>query len=415
MNLWYHVGSANERPGRTGFAHLFEHMLFQGSANVGANEHFELVQRAGGTLNGSTWLDRTNYYETVPSNQLAIALWLEADRMARLLPAMTQQKLDTQRDVVKNERRWSVDNQPYGTWWERLPALCFPPEHPFHHSLIGSFEDLDAASLEDVAEFFATYYVPDNAVLTVAGDFEPAEAKRLIEELYGPIPRGGPRPPLPPMTLPPTFGGERREVVPDDVVLSRIFLAFRIPPFGTEGHYAASVAAAVLGLRQGSRLYRSLVRERQVASEVSAFTYDLAKGSDLLVLDAVARPETDVATLEAALVAEVDRLIADGVTDDEVARAMALVESGFVLALQSAGERADQLSRFTTYFGTPELVNVQVEKYRAVTAADVHAFARERLGKDNRAFLIYVPKDESDQRSAISDESDAVVTTGAES
>src|SRR5687768_3685670 len=154
VNLWYHVGSANERPGRTGFAHLFEHMLFQGSADVAANEHFELVQRAGGTLNGSTWLDRTNYFETVPSNQLALALWLEADRMGRLLPAMTQQKLDTQRDVVKNERRWSVDNQPYGTWWEKLPALAFPPEHPFHHSLIGSMEDLSEASLEDVEQFF---------------------------------------------------------------------------------------------------------------------------------------------------------------------------------------------------------------------------------------------------------------------
>ncbi len=422
VNLWYHVGSANERAGRTGFAHLFEHMLFQGSANVGANEHFELVQRAGGTLNGSTWLDRTNYYETVPSNQLAIALWLEADRMARLLPAMTQQKLDTQRDVVKNERRWSVDNQPYGTWWEKLPALCFPPEHPFHHSLIGSFEDLDAASLEDVAGFFATYYVPDNAVLTVAGDFEPAEAKRLIDELFAPIPRGGPRPPLPPMTLPPTFGGERREIVPDDVVLSRIFLAFRIPPFGTDGHYAASVAAAILGLRQGSRLYRALVRERQVASEVSAFTYDLTKGSDLLVLDAVARPETELAALEAALVAEVDRLVADGPTEDEMARAMALVESGFVLGLQSAGDRADQLSRFTTYFGAPELVNAQVERYRAVTAEAVHAFARERMGQDNRAFLVYVPKeepeaapdDEQSERRAPSAERDAVSSVGAE-
>ena len=418
VNLWYHVGSANERAGRTGFAHLFEHMLFQGSANVGANEHFELVQRAGGTLNGSTWLDRTNYYETVPSNQLAIALWLEAERMARLLPAMTQQKLDTQRDVVKNERRWSVDNQPYGTWWERLPALCFPPEHPFHHSLIGSFEDLDAASLEDVAGFFATYYVPDNAVLTVAGDFEPSEARRLIEELFAPIPRGGARPPLPDMTLPPTFGGERREIVPDDVVLSRIFLAFRIPPFASDAHYAASVCAAVLGQRQGSRLYRSLVRERQVASEVSAFTYDLAKGSDVLVLDAVARPETDVATLEEALVAEVDRLVADGVTDDEVARAVALVESGYVLALQSAGDRADQLSRFTTYFDDPSLVNEQVARYQAVTAADVHAFARERLGRDNRAFLIYVPKESGNEASSVQgrEESEGVpvTTIGAE-
>src|ERR687886_1579338 len=206
VNLWYHVGSANERPGRTGFAHLFEHMLFQGSANVGANEHFELIQRAGGTLNGSTWLERTNYFETVPSNYLALALWLEADRMGALLPAMTQGKLDTQRDVVKNERRWSVDNQPYGSWMERLPALAFPPEHPFHHSLIGSMEDLSAASLDDVAAFFATYYTPDNAVLSIAGDFDPAEARRLVEEYFGPIPRGKGKPPLPPMELPRTFG-----------------------------------------------------------------------------------------------------------------------------------------------------------------------------------------------------------------
>ncbi len=233
VNLWYHVGSANERPGRTGFAHLFEHMLFQGSAHVGANEHFELIQRAGGTLNGSTWLDRTNYFETVPSNQLELALWLEANRMGYLLPAMTQQKLDTQRDVVQNERRWSMDNQPYGTWWEKLPALCFPPEHPFHHSLIGSMADLDAASLEDISHFFATYYTPDNAVLSIAGDFDPAEARRLVDKHFGPIPRGRGKPPLPDMSLPKTFGEWRREVVPDDVVLPRLFLAFRIPPFGT--------------------------------------------------------------------------------------------------------------------------------------------------------------------------------------
>src|ERR1041385_7398328 len=190
VNLWYHVGSANERDGRTGFAHLFEHMLFQGSEHVGSNEHFELIQRAGGTLNGSTWLERTNYFETLPSNQLELALWLEANRMGRLLPAMTQQKLDTQREVVKNERRWSMDNQPYGSWWERLPALCFPDEHPFHHSLIGSMEDLNAASLDDVRQFFATYYTPDNAVLTVAGDFELRETRALIERHFGEIRRG---------------------------------------------------------------------------------------------------------------------------------------------------------------------------------------------------------------------------------
>src|SRR3954465_5903132 len=196
VNIWYHVGSANERHRRTGFAHLFEHMLFQGSADVGANEHFEIVQRAGGTLNGSTWLDRTNYFETVPSNQLELAFWLEANRMGWLLPAMTQQKLDTQRDVVQNERRWSMDNQPYGTWWERLPALPFPVGPPFHHSLIGSMADLDAASLDDIAHFFATYYTPDNAVLSIAGDFDRDDARRMVERYFAPIPRGAGRPPL---------------------------------------------------------------------------------------------------------------------------------------------------------------------------------------------------------------------------
>jgi predicted Zn-dependent peptidase len=394
VNLWYHVGSANERAGRTGFAHLFEHMLFQGSENVAANEHFELVQRAGGTLNGSTWLDRTNYYETLPSNQLELALWLEADRMARLLPAMTQVKLDTQRGVVKNERRWSVDNQPYGTWWEKLPALCYPPEHPYHHSLIGSFEDLDAASLHDVAGFFATYYTPDNAVLTIAGDFDPAEARAMIEKHFGAIPRGNGKPPLPPMDLPPTFGTTLREIVPDDVVLSRIFLAFRTPAFGSPGYYAASLVGAILGLRNGSRLHERLVRERQLASETSASTFDLSEGADLLILDAVARPGVDADTLGAALGEEIDRLQADGVTQEELDRARALIESGFVLAMQSAGERADQLSRFATYFGDPSLANAQVDRYRAVTVADVNAFARASLGADNRAFLVYVPREE---------------------
>ena len=392
VNLWYHVGSANEREGRTGFAHLFEHMLFQGSEHVGANEHFELIQRAGGTLNGSTWLDRTNYFETVPSNQLEVALWLEADRMGALLPAMTQQKLDTQRDVVKNERRWSVDNQPYGTWWERLPALAFPPSHPFHHSLIGSFEDLTAASLADIGQFFRTFYTPDNAVLTIAGDFDPGEARALVKRHFGDIPRGAGKPPLASMAVPAKFGGWRREVVEDDVMLPRLFLAFRSPPFGTEGYYAASVCGAVLGMRRGSRLHRTLVREQEVASEASAFTFDLSKGSDLLIVDVTARPGVDVELLEAAVAAQVDQLRLEGVTSDEAERAVALIETDFVSAMQSAGERADKLSQFATYFGDPTLVNVQADLYRAVSAGAVSAFAREALSADNRVSLVYVPR-----------------------
>ena len=392
VNLWYHVGSATERAGRTGFAHLFEHMLFQGSEHVGANEHFELVQRAGGTLNGSTWLDRTNYFETVPSHQLEIALWLEAERMARLLPAMTQAKLDTQRDVVKNERRWSVDNQPYGTWWERLPALCFPPEHPFHHSLIGSMEDLSEASLEDVAEFFRTYYTPDNAVMTIAGDFDPVVARAMVDRHFGTIGRGAGRPPLPDMRVGGTFGEWRRETVPDAVVAPRLFLAFRIPPAGDADWYVASLLGAVLGDGEGSRLPRALVREQAIATDAAAYTFDLAKGSDLLILDVTARPGIPPEQLERAVVAEVDRLIAHGVTAEERERALALLETAWVTGLQSAAARADKLSQFATYRGDPALVNDEPAQHAAVSADAMAAFARSRLGPDNRASLLYVPR-----------------------
>jgi len=394
VNLWYHVGSANEQSGRTGFAHLFEHMLFQGSENVTANEHFELVQRAGGTLNGSTWLERTNYFETVPSNHLALALWLEADRMGALLPAMTQKKLDTQRDVVKNERRWSVDNQPYGTCWEKLQELTFPEWHPFHHSLIGSMEDLSEASLDDVAQFFRTYYTPDNAVLSIAGDFEIDEARKLVETYFGPIPPGTGRPPLNKMDLPPTFGGSPRNVVEDDVSLSRIYMAFRSPVFGSPEYYAASVTGAILGMRRGSRLYRSLVRERQIAANATAFTFDLAKGADILVIDVTARPELSAEQLEAEVTKEVDLMRRDGVSKAEVERAVALIQTDIVTAMQTASERADRLSMFATLLGDPELVNGQADLYAAITAERVNGFVRERMGPDNRAILIYVPREQ---------------------
>ena len=391
VNLWYHVGSANEREGRTGFAHLFEHMLFQGSEDVGSNEHFEVIQRAGGTLNGSTWLERTNYFETVPSNHLETVLWLEANRMGKLLPAMTQQKLDTQRDVVKNERRWSMDNQPYGSWWERLPALCFPRTHPFHHSLIGSMADLDAASLDDIKHFFRTHYTPRNAVLTVAGDFDSAQARRWIEQYFGPIERGAEPPPLADMSMPRVFGEWKRETVQDNVMLSRLFMAFLSPVFGSEEHYAASVAAAILGTKKGSRLYKSLVRDKQVAASVEAFTYNLTKGSDLLVLDVTARQGIGAEEIERELARELDALVRDGVAADEVARAVTLIQTALIAELETSSDLADKLSLFATYFGDPSLINEQVDRYGRVTPAQVNAFVRERLGPDNRASLVFVP------------------------
>lgn len=391
VNLWYNVGSADERSGRTGFAHLFEHMLFQGSAHVAANEHFELIQRAGGTLNGSTWLERTNYFETVPSNQLALALWLEADRMGELLPAMTQQKLDTQRDVVKNERRWSVDNQPYGTTLEKLQQIAFPEDHPFQHSLIGSMEDLTAASLEDISNFFATYYVPNNAVLSICGDLEPDDARTLVNEYFGSIPRGKSEIRRPRMELPEFLESPRTERVVDNVGLRRLYLACRSPAFGCDDYYDASVCAAILGMGKSSRLYRSLVLDKQIAAEVGAFTLDLAKTADLLVADVTGRPEVEEAALVQAVENELDELASRGVAANDVNRAVALISTELMKSLESASERADRISMFATYFGDPSLINSQVAKYAAVTRDRVTSFARKYLRRENRAALLYVP------------------------
>jgi predicted Zn-dependent peptidase len=254
-------------------------------------------------------------------------------------------------------------------------------------------EDLNEAALEDVAHFFATYYTPDNAVLSIAGDFDPAEARALVERFFGDIPRGRGKPSLPSMAVPETFGEWRRERVEDAVMLARLFLAFRIPPYGTEEHEAASIAGAVLGLKRGSRLHRALVRERQVAADASAFTFDLTKGSDLLVLDVTARPEIDGETLEREVAREVDAFRANGVSQEELDRAIALVETGLVVSLQAAGDRAEKLSLFATYFGNPALVNEQVDRYRAVTRERVDRFVRRYLGEDNRASLLYVPRE----------------------
>jgi zinc protease len=391
VNLWYDVGSRNEERGRTGFAHLFEHMMFQGSENVAKGEHFALIQAAGGTLNASTWTDRTNYFETLPSHELDLALWLESDRMASLLPAMTQEKLDNQRDVVKNERRASVDNQPYGTAEERMQELLWPTGHPYHHSTIGSMEDLSAASMEDVSRFFATYYAPNNAVLTVAGDFDREAAVAGIDRFFGPIPANPSIPPPPAGDVPDVLGGEVREVVPDQVELPRVHLAYRIPPFGTDAHEAFNVLSDVLGTGRASRLYRSLVRDRQLAADVAAFVFPWAHGSTALGIWATARPEVEVEDLETRLLADIDELAATGPADEELARVRTLHAAAVEAGLEQVGERADRISQYACLFDDPEMVNVEVARYDAVEAADVREAMADRVRADNRLVLTYVP------------------------
>jgi predicted Zn-dependent peptidase len=392
INVWYDVGSKHEAPGKTGFAHLFEHVMFQGSRHVGKAEHVALVQAAGGTMNGSTWLDRTNYYETLPAHRMELGLWLEADRMATLLDALSQENLDNQREVVKNEKRWSYDNRPYGSWQEKLQAHLFPPEHPYHHSTIGSMDDLDAASLEDVRTFFRTYYAPNNAVLSVVGDVETADVRAAAERYFGRIPANPNVPPLGDLSLPPTLGGERRETVYDRVPLPRVHIAFRAPVFGDPRLDALEMAGQILAGGKGSRLNRRLVREERIAQDVALFTLGFIGGASVCAGWATVRPGVDVARVEAAFHEEIGRLATDLVSDDELARAKALTEADELGSLQRVEERADRLSMFATLFDHPAMINTMLPRYLAVTPEAIREAASDVFRADNRLVLTYLPE-----------------------
>ena len=391
VNLWYGVGSRNERKGKTGFAHLFEHMMFQGSEHVPKGGHFELIQKAGGSLNATTWFDRTNYFETVPSHHLELALWLESDRMGWMLPAMTQEKLDNQRDVVMNERRQRYDNQPYGDWDEWIQSMVFPESHPYHHTVIGSMEDIEAATLEDVAEFFEAYYVPNNAVLTVCGDFTRNEALRLIERHFAEIPQGKEIPPIPgEPELDATIGSTIRECVKAEVPLPRVIMAFRIPPYTDSRFHTADVASAVLGTGRASRLYRSLVRERREAKDVISMAFPLTTGAGILLLWATGFPDGDPAALEAALSREVEGLVT--VRENEIERAVSVTETHLVREVEQVGQRADLISMFDQLFDDPSRINKEIGRMREVSPKDVSTFSEDFLGTNNRAVLTYMPE-----------------------
>jgi zinc protease len=392
VNVWYNVGSKHEQPGKTGFAHLFEHVMFQGSAHVGKAEHLALVQAAGGTLNGTTWLDRTNYFETMPSHQLDLALWLEADRMGTLLDALSQENLDNQREVVKNEKRWSYDNRPYGSWVEKLLGAIYPEDHPYHHPTIGSMEDLDAASIEDVSAFFRLHYAPNNAVLSVVGDVDRARVEATVEKYFGGIPANPDLPvALPDMTLPPLLGREIRDVVPDRVPLPRIHWGFRGPLFGDKRLDALDLAGQILAGGKGSRLHRRLVREERLAQDVAVFSMGLVAGASVTVGMATARPEVDLIQLETAFWEELERIGRDGVSEDELARAKALTEADELGALQRVEEKADRLSMYATLFDDPNMINDILPRYLSTTAEEIQAVAREVFVRNNRVVLTYVP------------------------
>jgi predicted Zn-dependent peptidase len=392
VNIWMNVGSKHEVPGKTGFAHLFEHVMFQGSRNVGKAEHIALIQAAGGTANATTWFDRTNYFETIPSHQLELALWLEADRLGTLLDALSQENLDNQRAVVQNEKRFSYDNRPYGSWVEKIQAHLFPPGHPYHHPTIGSMDDLDAASVDDVKEFFRTYYAPNNAVLSVVGDVDPDQVRRWVERYFGGLPPNEEIPPLADMSVPAVIGDERRETVVDRVPLTRVYLGFRAPVFGDPRLDALDIASQLLAGGKGSRLHRRLVREERIAQDVALSSLGLVGGASIAVGWATVRPGVDTTRVEAALLEELERLATEPASDDELARAKALVEADELGALQRVDERADRLSMYATLFNDPDLINRMLGRYFAVTADGIQDAARAVFRADNRVVLTYVPE-----------------------
>ncbi|MWA06722.1 peptidase M16 [Actinomadura sp. LD22] len=385
VNIWYGVGSRHERAGRTGLAHLFEHLMFQGSANVAEGEHAALLESAGAAFNASTSFERTNYYETVPISHLELALWLEADRMGTLPAALTQANLDNQRDVVKNERRQRYDNQPYGTAFERLCALTFPEGHPYAHTPIGSMEDLDATTLEDCADFFGTWYAPGNAVLSVVGDVDAEKTIAAIERYFGGIPAGPRKPPPRPGDLGP-LTGVRGETLDEDVPSPAYFAMFTLPADGGDDIEAAELAVEILGGGSGSRLYDRMVRRDQIATEVWAGVTRLATGQSLAIVDAIG-PEPD--KIAAVLDEELARFAADGPDPDETARATAQAERGFLEQTETVTGLANALSQNATQFDDPARVFTAPGRAAAVTADAIKEMAGRWLAPGGRTALTY--------------------------
>lgn len=387
ISVTYNVGSRNERKGRTGFAHLFEHMMFKGSENVGSGEHFLLVFNNGGTMNGTTNEDRTNYFEALPANQLDLALFLEADRMRSL--AITKENLDNQRNAVQEERRLGLDNQPYGKSGELQQELLYD-NFAYKHSTIGSMEDLNAASVEDVAEFFKMYYAPNNAVLTLVGDFKTAEAIAKIRSNFEMIPRQ-PDPPSVDMTEPQQKAERRANV--DDVLAraSRIDVAYKAVPGNSSDFYALQVLATALQGGQSSRLYQKLVKEKEMLTGVGGFM-DEKRGVGALYTNATLRPNVKTEDVEALIYAEIDRLKKEPIADWELQKAKNTTRRNFINGLQSSLNRAVTMGQYTVYYNEPNLINTRLEKVGAVTKEDVQRVANKYLLDTNRTVVITTPK-----------------------
>jgi zinc protease len=392
VNLWYHVGPANEEAGRTGFAHLFEHMMFQGSKHVPPDTYFKFLESAGASdINGTTDFDRTNYFETLPSNQLELALWLESDRMGYLLDKLDEPQLANQQDVVRNERRQSIENRPYGLADDAVTQMLFPAGHPYYANVMGSHQDIQAARLTDVKTFFKQYYAPNNASLAIVGDFDRTQAKALVAKYFGTLKRGPSVPPI--KTVTPRVTQERRKVVTDRVELPRIYVTWITSPIFKPGDAEADIAATILGGGKSSRLYKRLVYEQQIAQNVSAQQYSLMLGS-MFQIEVTARPGHTADELEKALDEELDRFRASAPDVAEVDRARNTIETRIIERLETLGGFggvADRLNMYNHFLGTPDYLQKDVQRYRAVSPASVRAFASDQLKSSARVIVQAVP------------------------
>jgi zinc protease len=387
VSITYNVGSRNERQGRTGFAHLFEHMMFKGSENVGSGEHFMLVFNNGGNMNGTTNEDRTNYFEVLPANQLDLALFLEADRMKSL--AITKENLDNQRNAVQEERRLGIDNQPYGKSGEVQQDLIYD-NFAYKHTTIGSMEDLNAASVEDVAAFFKMYYAPNNAVLVLVGDFKPAEALAKIKSSFESIPRQ-PDPPAVDMAEP-TQKAERRASLDDMLARApRVDLAYKAVAGNTADFYALQVLSGVLQGGQSSRLYQKLVKEKELVSNVGGFM-DEKRGVGAFYTNATLRSGAKTEDIEAAVYAEIERLKTEPIADWELQKAKNTTRRNLINGLQSSISRAITIGQYSVYYNDPNLINERLNKVDAVTKEDVQRVAKQYLVDTNRTVVITMPK-----------------------
>ena len=389
VSVNYSVGSRDERRGRTGFAHLFEHMMFKGSENVGTGEHFFLIFNNGGTMNGTTSEDRTVYFEALPSNQLDLGLFLEADRMRSLASNITKENLDNQRNAVQEERRLGLDNQPYGLSGEKQQELLYD-NFAYKHSVIGSMEDLNAATVDDVVQFFKTYYAPNNAVLVVVGDFNTKDALARIAKNFEAIPRQ-PNPPAVDMTEPEQTA-ERRLTLDDGLArLARVDLAFKAIPGNTADFYALQVLSAALQTGQSSRLYQKLVKEKELVTNVGGFV-DEKRGPGALYTFATLRPGMKPADAEAAIYEEIERLKKEPIADWELQKAKNATRRNFFGGLESSLSRAITLSQYAVFYNDPNLINTRVDKVAAVTKEDVQRVANKYLRDTNRTVVVTMPK-----------------------